>query len=108
MRDPEQKKKAEAFRAMHTGAGAVLLPNVWDVAGARIIEEAGFAAIATTSAGIAFAQGFPDGQKIPPDTMISVVANIARAAGVPVTADVEAGYGQKPEDAGQTARKVIE
>ena len=108
MLDPEQKKKAEAFRAMHTGTGAVLLPNVWDVASARIIEEAGFQAIATTSAGIAFAQGFPDGQKIPADQMITTVAHIASAVRVPVTADVEAGYGQRPEDAARTACNVID
>ncbi|PYX72570.1 MAG: isocitrate lyase/phosphoenolpyruvate mutase family protein [Acidobacteria bacterium] len=108
MPDPEQKKKAEAFRAMHTGTGAVLLPNVWDVASARIIEEAGFQAIATTSAGIAFAQGFPDGQKIPADQMITTVAHIASAVRVPVTADVEAGYGQRPEDAARTACNVID
>ena len=108
MPDPEQKKKAETFRAMHTGAGAVLLPNVWDVASARIIEEAGFQAIATTSAGIAFAQGFPDGQKIPADQMITAVAHITSAVRVPVTADVEAGYGQRPEDAARTARNVID
>ena len=108
MRDPEQKKKAEAFRAMHTGAGAVLLPNVWDVASARVIEEAGFEAIATTSAGIAFAQGFPDGQKIPADQMVTAIAHIASAIRIPVTADVEAGYGQRPEDAARTTRGVIE
>jgi 2-methylisocitrate lyase-like PEP mutase family enzyme len=108
MPDPEQRKKAEALRAMHTGQGAVLLPNVWDVASARIIEEAGFPAIATTSAGIAFTQGFPDGQKIPADRMIDAVAHIAAAVRVPVTADVEAGYGQRPEAAGRTARSVID
>ena len=93
---------------MHTGRGALLLPNVWDVASARIIEEAGFPAIATTSAGIAFAQGFPDGQKIPDDQMITAIAQIAANVRVPVTADVEAGYGQRPEDAGRTARNVID
>jgi 2-methylisocitrate lyase-like PEP mutase family enzyme len=108
MPDAEQRKKAEAFRAMHTGQGTVLLPNVWDVASARIIEEAGFQAIATTSAGVAFAQGFPDGQKIPAERMITAVAHIASAVRVPVTADVEAGYGQRPEDAARTTRIVIE
>lgn len=93
---------------MHTGTDAVLLPNVWDVASARIIEEAGYRAIATTSAGIAFAQGFPDGQKIPADRMITAIAHIASAVRVPVTADVEAGYGQRPEDAGLAARNVID
>ena len=107
MADLEQKKKAEAFRAMHTGTGTLLLPNVWDVASARIIEEAGFPAIATTSAGIAFAHGFPDGQKIPTDRMIDAIAYIASAVNLPVTADAEAGYGKEPEDAGRTATNVI-
>lgn len=93
---------------MHTGARAVLLANVWDAGSARIIEESGFPAIATTSAGIAFAQGFPDGQKIPAEQMMAAIAQIAGAVQVPVTADVEAGYGQQPEDAARTARNVIE
>ena len=104
----EQKKKADAFRAMHRGPNALLLPNVWDVASARIIEEAGFAAIATTSAGIAFSLGYPDGQKISREEMLARVGRIARAVKVPVTADAEAGYGDRPEDAGQTARQAIE
>jgi 2-methylisocitrate lyase-like PEP mutase family enzyme len=108
MPNSEQRKKAQAFRAMHTGQGAVVLPNVWDVASARIVEEDGFDAIATTSAGIAFAQGFPDGQKIPADRMIAAIAQIAAAMRVPVTADVEAGYGQRPEDAARTSRNLID
>lgn len=104
----EQKSKANAFRAMHRGSKALLLPNVWDVASARIIEEAGFEAIATTSAGIAFSLGYPDGQKISREEMLARVARIARAVKVPVSADVEAGYGDRPEDAGETARQVIE
>ena len=105
--DLEQKRKAEAFRAMHYGANPLLLVNVWDIASARIIEEAGFPAIATTSAGIAFARGFPDGQKIHPDLMMCAIAQIAEAVSVPVTADVEAGYGHAPECAARTAHDVI-
>ena len=104
----QELKKAEAFRTMHSEGEVLLLPNVWDVASARIVEEAGFPAVATTSAGIAFAQGFPDGQKIPPERMLAAIADIASAVKVPVTADVEAGYGGKPEDAARTARRVIE
>jgi 2-methylisocitrate lyase-like PEP mutase family enzyme len=104
----EQKSKASAFRAMHRGPKALLLPNVWDVASARIIEEAGFGAIATTSAGIAFSLGYPDGQRISREEMLARVARIARAVRVPVTADAEAGYGDRPEDAAQTTREVIE
>src|SRR6516162_5624994 len=102
MPDLEQTQKAEAFRAMHKGTGAVLLPNVWDVASARIIEEAGFPAIATTSAGIAFSVGYPDGQWISREQMLARVGRIVRDVTVPVTADGEAGYGHRPEDAART------
>jgi 2-methylisocitrate lyase-like PEP mutase family enzyme len=103
----EQKRKAEALRALHSGAEPLVLVNAWDVASARIVEESGFRAIATSSAGIAFAQGFPDGQQIEPDLMFATIAKIADAVKVPVTADVEAGYGDTPERAAQTARDVI-
>ena len=93
---------------MHHGREVLLLSNVWDVASARIIEEAGFGAVATTSAGIAFALGYPDGQKISGEQMLEAIGRIARAVKVPVTADVESGYGRSPEDAGRTALAVIE
>lgn len=105
--NPEQKKKAEAFRAMHSASNPLLLANVWDVASARIVEEAGYPAIATSSAGIAFAQGYADGQKIGAGRMLVIIAHIAQAVKVPVTADVEAGYGNTPESAAQTARDVV-
>jgi 2-methylisocitrate lyase-like PEP mutase family enzyme len=108
MTNPEQRKKAESFRDMHTGKEMLLLVNVWDVASARIVVAAGFPALATTSAGIAFAHGYPDGQKIPSNRMFEVIAEIASAVKVPVTADVEAGYGPSPEDAARTARAVID
>ena len=104
----DQKSKAIAFRAMHRGSQILLLPNVWDVASARMVEEAGYGAIATTSAGVAFSLGYPDGEKISRDEMLARVGRIARSVKVPVTADVEAGYGPRPEDAAQTARGVIE
>jgi len=104
----KQKSAAEAFRAMHRGKRILLLPNAWDVASARIFEEAGFGAIATTSGGIAFTRGYPDGQRISRDEMLQAVSRIAAATKVPVTADVEAGYGARPEDAAQTALAVIE
>lgn len=100
-----QRTKADAFRAMHRGQ-ILLLPNAWDVASARVIQQAGLGAIATTSAGIAFTQGYPDGQRISREEMLAVVGRIAVAVEVPVTADVEAGYGNRPEDAASTARDV--
>ena len=102
-----QKERAHTFRAMHRGH-ILLLPNVWDVASARIVEESGFGAIATTSAGVAFSLGYPDGQRISREEMLARVARIAKAVNVPVTADVEAGYGDRPEDAARTTREVIE
>ena len=101
-------QKADALRALHHTSKVLVLPNVWDVASARIIEDAGFPALATTSAGIAFSLGFPDGQRISRKEMMAQVARIARAVKVSVTADAEAGYGDRPEDAAQTAREVIE
>src|ERR1700687_5621378 len=95
----DQKSKAIAFRAMHRGPGILLLPNVWDVASARVVEEAGYGAIATTSAGVAFSLGYPDGEKISREEMLARVGRIARAVQVPVTADVEAGDGDKPRGA---------
>jgi 2-methylisocitrate lyase-like PEP mutase family enzyme len=85
-----------------------VLPNVWDVASARIVEEAGFPAIATTSAGIAYSLGYPDGQHISREEMVARVARIARAVKVPVTADIEAGYGSSPEDAAKTTRELVQ
>jgi 2-methylisocitrate lyase-like PEP mutase family enzyme len=105
--DLEQKKKAKAFLAMHVGGGPLLLPNVWDVASARIVEEAGFPALATSSAGVAFSLGYPDGQKIHKDPMMAAVARIAQAVKVPVTADVESGYANDPAGVARTARAVI-
>ncbi len=104
----KQKTKAAAFLAMHRGPKVLLLPNVWDVATARIVEETGLGAVATTSAGIAFALGYPDGQKISREEMLGMVARIAKSVKIPVTADVEAAYGNRPEDAAQTTRGVIE
>jgi len=109
MSNPEQQRtKAEVFRALHGGPRTLLLPNVWDVASARVIQQAGLPALATTSAGVAFSVGYPDGEKIQRDEMLKMVARIASAVTVPVTADVEAGYGPKPEDAALTAEGVIE
>lgn len=103
-----QSTKAELFRSLHRGPKILVLPNAWDVASARIFEEAGVSAIATTSAGVAFTLGYPDGQKIPREEMLAVVARIAARVKLPVTADVESGYGKRPEDAAQTAVEAIQ
>ncbi|HZU44923.1 MAG TPA: isocitrate lyase/phosphoenolpyruvate mutase family protein [Terriglobales bacterium] len=100
--------KAETLRALHHAPNILLLPNAWDVASARIFETAGFPALATTSAGIAFSLGYPDGERITRQEMLSVVARIAGSIAIPVTADVEAAYGESAEAAELTAAGVIE
>ena len=92
---------------LHHRATPLVLPNAWDVASALLVQEAGFEAIATTSAGVAWALGYPDGERISRDEMLAAVARIARAVRVPVTADLEAAYGPRPEDAADTARGAV-
>ena len=85
-----------------------MLVNVWDVAGAKILQELGFPAVATASAGIAASLGFEDNEEIGRELMLETVARIAQSVDVPVSADLEAGYGPTVEDAVATARGAIE
>ncbi len=107
MSGAEQAVKAGLFRAMHYGPGLLLLPNAWDAISARIIVGAGFHAIATTSGGVAWALGYPDGEAAPWDEVVAATARIARAVAVPVTADIETGYGDTPEAVGRAIRDII-
>lgn len=102
-----QQGKAELFLRQHQRRPGLLLPNAWDVASARLFEEAGFPALGTTSAGIAFALGYPDGERMKREDMVQVVRRIAAAVQVPVTADIEAGYGPEAGDVAQTVGEVI-
>jgi 2-methylisocitrate lyase-like PEP mutase family enzyme len=88
-----QEEKSSHFRDLHRSEKILILPNAWDVATARVFEMAGFPAIGTTSAGIAASLGYPDREKISRDEMLEIVSRIVRALAIPVTADVEAGYG---------------
>ena len=106
--ESQSNNKAIQFRQLHRGPGVLILPNAWDVASARIFEDAGFPAIATTSAGIAFSLGHPDGQRIPREEMMARIGRITRAVHVPVSADVESGYGPTAEDAAKTTRELIQ
>jgi len=98
------RKKAETLLALHQAGRILVLPNVWDAGSARIIEDAGFPAIATSSAGVAYTLARADGQQVSMDEMLTAVARIAGAVQVPVTADMEAGYG----DVAATARGLLE
>lgn len=90
------------FRERHQSGEPLVLPNVWDAASARIVEQAGAEAVATTSAGVAWSLGVPDGDRLGVDDAVAVVARIVRAVDVPVTADIESGYG----DVGATVRRI--
>jgi 2-methylisocitrate lyase-like PEP mutase family enzyme len=103
-----QTELGNQFLKLHHGPEILILPNAWDAASARIFEEAGFAAIGTSSAGVAFSLGYPDGQKISREEMLGAVRRIAGAVNVPVTADVEAGFGSTPEEVAETAGAVID
>lgn len=98
-------ERAAVLLALHSGPGFVL-PNAWDPGSARLFEQVGFHAIATTSAGIAWSLGIPDGERLDRDTMLEHVGRIARAVRVPVTADLEAGYGDTAEDVANTVARA--
>ena len=100
--------KAEILSRLHIEGPMLVLPNAWDAGSARIFVEAGFTALATTSAGIAFSLGLPDGERISRDEMLAAVSRITRRVDVPVTADMEAGYGRAPDAVADTVRRVID
>jgi 2-methylisocitrate lyase-like PEP mutase family enzyme len=99
--------RAERFRDLNQ-AGRLLLPNAWDAASARIFEEAGFQAIGTTSAGISYTEGYKDAEHIGREAMVRAVEKIAHAVSVPVTADIEGGYGPGAADVAQTVDAVLD
>jgi 2-methylisocitrate lyase-like PEP mutase family enzyme len=80
------------FKQLHAGPDVLVLPNAWDAGSARVVELAGARAIATSSAAVSWAHGYPDGEAVPFDILLNVVREIARVVSIPITADVEAGY----------------
>jgi 2-methylisocitrate lyase-like PEP mutase family enzyme len=101
-----QQTKAKALRSLH-GEGVLVLPNAWDAGSAAVIAAAGAKAIATTSGGVAWSLGRTDGQGLTREEMVDQVRRIAGAVDVPVTADVEGGYGPTPEDVARTVEGVV-
>ncbi|MEU8789418.1 isocitrate lyase/phosphoenolpyruvate mutase family protein [Streptomyces sp. NPDC048643] len=98
---------ALAFRALHVPGRPLVLPNAWDTASARIVEQAGTAAVATTSAGLAWDLGAADGDVLDRERVPAAVARITAAVAVPVSADVESGYAPDAEGVGDTVRAVL-
>jgi 2-methylisocitrate lyase-like PEP mutase family enzyme len=104
----EQRQLAEAFRKLHRAPPILLLPNAWDPMSARIFEAAGFPAIGTTSGGLAWALGYPDGEKAPWDEVVAATRRIVRVVHVPLTADIETGYATTPAQVGRNVADVIQ
>ncbi len=101
-------EKALLFRSLHVAGRPLLLSNAWDAASARIVEAAGASAIATTSAGVAWSLGAPDGDRLDRRLALDVVARVADAVDVPVSADIEAGYADDTDGVAQTVRAVLD
>jgi len=100
--------KAAAFHELHHADQILVLPNCWDILSAVILKEAGAKAIATTSAGLAWAHGYADGEKLPVDVLIRSVGEITRAIDLPVTVDLESGYSDDLATLARTIEAVID
>jgi len=103
----DQIRLADAFHRAHRGPPLLLLPNAWDAMSARQFEAAGFGAIATTSGGLGWALGFADGEKAPWREVVAATERIVRAVRVPVTADIESGYGETPDQVAKSVTEII-
>jgi 2-methylisocitrate lyase-like PEP mutase family enzyme len=104
----EQRNRAERLHQLHVGPAPLVLPNVWDVASARIVEQAGAKVIATTSAGMAWALGYADGEQMPAQELLSACRRICRAVNAPVTVDIERGFGASAQDTAVLVNALIE
>jgi len=103
----EQAQRAETFRELHHAPRLLLLPNVWDPLGARILAGLGYPAVATASAAVANSLGRNDGERIPFSEMLRVIEAIAASVEVPVSADIESGYADDVDDLHENVRQVI-
>src|SRR5262249_15395606 len=108
VRMPTVDEKRRAFRRLHE-TGCFVMPNPWDVGTTRWLEHAGFPALATTSAGAAFAMGYPDSDgSVGGERVLAHVGSIAGAADVPVNADFGSGYADDPDGIGESVRRCVE
>lgn len=107
MKNKQQSLHAKSFNQLHKQPSTFVLPNAWDVISAKMFEECGFKAIGTTSAGIAASLGYPDGQNIPFEKMMEVMKAIVDSVHIPVSVDIEAGYGKSIEEVLKNVKQVI-
>src|SRR5690348_3250262 len=102
-----QRERAEEFRALHHRSRILVLPNAWDVASARAFENAGFPAVATSSAGMMVSLGYPDGEVIDRNEFVQAIRRITKVLTVPLSVDVVAGFGETPDEVVSTVREVV-
>ena len=100
--------RGEDFRKLHAGPAPLMLPNAWDAGTARLIESLGAKAIATTSAGLAWSRGYPDGNALPNDQLIAAARSIARCIRVPLSIDIEAGYSDDERAVARLAVRILD
>ena len=103
----QQKEKARKFSTMHRQPGMFILPNAWDVGSAYVFEKQGFAAVATSSAGIAYALGCPDSETVSFDDYLWIVERMSRRLNIPLSVDFERGYGETADEVKDNARKML-
>ncbi|MCB0208775.1 MAG: isocitrate lyase/phosphoenolpyruvate mutase family protein [Anaerolineae bacterium] len=103
----QQILKAENFLALHHDQRLLILPNIWDPLGARLLQHMGYPAAATASAAVAYSLGYDDGQKITLGAMLETIHRVAAAVDIPVTADIEAGFAESPADVAENIRQVL-
>ena len=99
--------QAATFKQLHAGPQILVLPNAWDAASAALMEDAGASAVATSSAAVAWAHGYADGDLLPVPTLLAAISEIARVLKVPLTADIEGGYSDDLETLAETVKGVI-
>jgi len=99
---------AELFRGMHSGPNLFFLPNCWDVGSARLFEQLGAPALATTSAGVAWSNGYPDGDAIPAERLVATIRAIGRVIKVPLSVDVESGYSEDATLVGELVAALLD
>ena len=99
---------AKQFRDLHNSSELLILPNAWDAGSARLFEDAGAKAIATTSAGVCWALGYPDGNTLPIEKLAVLVGAISDAIHLPLSVDVEAGYTDDPKKIAQNLKPILE
>lgn len=108
MRPSDAQRQTDTFHQLHTGPEPLVLVNAWDAVSARVVERAGATAIGTTSAGMAWSLGYADGERMPASELLAACARICRVSAVPVSVDIESGFGDSTQAAVDVAGALID